>query len=193
MTLPRTGFQAAPDNPVYRLFMGRVQLVQADSWLFFRSRGKVRKMMHNLKYRGAGDLGPMLGNLYGYELSRNESWVKPDVITCVPMHPSRLKKRGYNQAELLAGGFSSALNIPFRPELLKKIENRTSQTGLGRFGRWENISGSFQCSAKLESGHHVGVFDDVITTGSTLEACCRALAESGVRKISVFSLCVAER
>lgn len=193
VALPRTGYFAAPDNPVFRLFMGRIQLVQADSWLLFRSRGNVRRMMHQLKYKGEAGLGPQLGRIYGTELGRDKSWIRPDLITCVPLHPARQKKRGYNQAELLAQGFAEALGIPFRPEILQRSGNKASQTGFGRYDRWENSKDVFKVNGLKGDECHIAVFDDVITTGSTLESCCRSLQQSGITRISVFSLCVAER
>jgi ComF family protein len=109
----------------------------------------------------------------------------PDVLLPVPIHPKKRKKRGFNQSERLAAGISSVLNIPVDNDSLKRVIHSTSQTSLGRRERWSNIDAAFSGDNRRLLGKHIALVDDMITTGSTLEACFRAL---NIEEVSVLSL-----
>ena len=115
-----------------------------------------------------------------------------DVIIPVPLHPGKYKKRGYNQSEWIGKGLSEILGKPQDTTTLKRIKENTTQTKKSVFERFENTEGIFECSnTETLTGMHVLLVDDVLTTGSTLEACINALLKTEGIKVSVFTIAVA--
>jgi ComF family protein len=190
--LPKTGFSLRSDNPVEKIFKGRVNLEQANAFLYFRKKGLAQKLMHELKYNGNRDLGKYLGECFAREVLDDVNSCRPDLVTTVPLHEKKMAKRGFNQSDEIAKGFTEILDIPFMPGIIKRTKSTDTQTRKKRFERWENMENSFELShPQSVEGKHVAVMDDVITTGATLEACCQQfLGLKGV-KTSVFSLCFA--
>jgi ComF family protein len=192
LQLPKTNFISVTDNSVYKLFIGRVDINQADAWLYFVKKGMVQKLMHSLKYKGNEALGEHLGYLYGLDLKIREKFILPDCLCAVPLHPDKLKSRGFNQASAIARGMGKALGIPFVEHLIVKKENATSQTRKKRFERWETSLKSFQMNADIPCKYaSIGLVDDIITTGSTLEICANLLKHNGIENVQVFALCQA--
>ena len=149
--------------------------------------------MHQLKYNKRPDVGIRMGELYAYELIRSGSWKKSDLIIPIPLHPSRFKKRGYNQSEQIAMGLASVLNIPVSSSNLVRIENTETQTRKSRFARYENLKGAFFIRDHSAFFHkHILLVDDVMTTGATLEACCIELLKIEGLRISISTLAYAE-
>lgn len=149
--------------------------------------------MHQLKYNKKPEAGKRAGELYGYELKQSDKFIYPELIIPVPLHPSRLKKRGYNQSECIAAGISSVLGIPVCSDNLSRIENTRTQTRKSRFARYENLKNAFLLkNPNLLINKHILLIDDVMTTGSTLEACSLKLLEIEGLKISVCTIAYAE-
>ena len=117
---------------------------------------------------------------------------KADALIPVPIHRDRLLKRGYNQAELLAHELSKLSGIPLRGDILFRIKKTRAQKALGPKARIRNLADAFTVkkSAKTEKLKTVILIDDIYTTGSTLEACSRALLSAGIRKVYGVTLCV---
>lgn len=189
--LPKTRFASFQDNPVAQLFWGRKAIYQADAWLFFRKKGMAQRLMHDLKYHGNAALGKEMGILYGRDLLQR-NLAMPDLISSVPLHPDKRKRRGFNQSECIAEGMASVLNVPFDPGFLFRDSDAVSQTRKKRYERWENAEGTYRVRP-VQNGFsgHVAIVDDVLTTGATLEACAQAIGSSGITEISLFSLCLA--
>jgi ComF family protein len=107
----------------------------------------------------------------------------------VPLHPSKEKQRGYNQAACIAQGLSETTTIPTITDLLRRSKVTSTQTKKTRIERFENVATIFEVAdMKQVKGKHFAIVDDVITTGSTIEACGLALLEAGAKSISVVSL-----
>jgi competence protein ComFC len=192
LQLPKTNFVSGIDNSVYKLFVGRAAVEQADAWLYFVKKGMVQKLMYSLKYKGNETLGEYLGYLYGLDLKAQCKLKLPECLCAVPLHPDKIKTRGFNQAAAIARGMSKALEIPFLEHLIIRQENKGSQTLKKRFERWESSKQSFQMNSNLTCEFGVvGLVDDVVTTGSTLEICANLLNGTGVEKVQVFALCQA--
>lgn len=190
--LPRTEFELKPENPIEKLFWGRLQIKHASSFLYFRKTGLTQRLIHQLKYKGRHEIGYHLGFLYGQEIKNKILEVKPDFLTTVPLHPRKIKERGYNQSDEIAKGFSDATNIPFVPNLINRIEATDTQTKKRRYTRWENIENKFELNTSIEiENKHVVLIDDVITTGATMEACGKAILENNNAKLSIISICFA--
>ncbi|MDB5014619.1 MAG: putative amidophosphoribosyltransferase [Daejeonella sp.] len=191
--LPHTDFHNDHENKVAKQLWGRFPFKQATSFLYFQKGGLVQKAMHQLKYNYSPQTGFRLGELYAHQLKGSESWIQPDLIVPVPLHPRKLKERGYNQSELIANGMGSVLNVDVNVRTLVRSVNTKTQTKKGRFARFENLDGAFVIkNQETFQGKHVLLVDDVVTTGATLEACSLALLKVPNLQISVATIAFAE-
>jgi len=155
----------------------------------------IRKAIHNLKFNDRPGNASILidlsySYLEGFLTGDPESFMPLpvyDIILCVPMHPRRKRKRGYNQSELLADCFARRMNIPALKNVLVKAVNTPAQSALGKAGRFRNLIGAFQVKAQeLVKGKRVLLVDDVMTTGNTLEQCGKALKHEGAMQVDAF-------
>lgn len=191
--LPYTDFHLYEDNPVAKLFWGRLPVLSATSMLYFKKETKVQNMMHQLKYNGRTDLGEELGRLLGVKLKNSTLFSSIDTIIPVPLHPKKLKLRGYNQSEHIAKGLARELSISVNTTALSREKATESQTKKARYKRFENMQEVFVVNKKYEIvNSHVLLIDDVITTGSTLEACGNALIAQGVKNLSIATIAFAQ-
>lgn len=111
------------------------------------------------------------------------------VIVPVPVHASRLKTRGFNQAAVLAEKLSAELGIPWE-ELLIRVKKTDPQKSLGSAERLKNLRGAFEAEQEAGKWERVLLVDDIYTTGSTAEICSRALLKTGVKQVFVFAVCI---
>lgn len=187
--LPVTHFHLDPDNPLSEIFWGRVKLLQAVAWFYFRMGSVYQDALHKLKYNDRPDIGFSLGKQFGYELYQSSEFIKPDILMPVPLNPKKLRKRGYNQSEAIAKGLSTGLKIPLVSNVLNRPVATSTQTRKSRYERYLNVTGKFKISdpALLEN-RHVLLIDDVITTGATLEACAEELLAIPGVLVSVAAL-----
>ncbi len=190
--LPRTKFHSDPENKVARLFWGRVDVENATSWLYFRKGSRYQKLVHCLKYKGNQEVGEELGRLFSLELA-DSPFRSADLVIPVPLHTKKLKQRGYNQSDWIARGIASGLDKPLLTDNLIREKHNPSQTRKNRYERWQNVEGIFRVSRPGELvNRHILLVDDVVTTGSTLEASVKALLVSGAGKVSIATLACAE-
>jgi ComF family protein len=189
--IPRTDFHKDPENQVSQLFWGRVKIEYAAAFFYFNKGSAYQPLIHKLKYGGRRDIGTEMGKLFGSEL-RNSVFAEADVIIPVPLHPKKIKIRGYNQSEMIANGLSRSLNLPVNTNSLIRSESTETQTRKSRFDRFINVEGKFIISNSQDlEGKHIIIADDVVTTGSTLEACAIAVLEIRGTKVSILTLAVA--
>ncbi len=192
--LPETGFAALPDNPVEKIFHGRLPVKAAHSAYYFSKDSVMQTLIHRLKYRGDRKLGEYLGLQLGASLRQGNRFNDIDVLLPMPMYRSKEKLRGYNQAEVIAKGVAEATGIPVEPRLLLRQRLTQTQTRKHRTERWQNVEGSFVTPHPDQlSGKHLLLVDDVITTGASIEAAGRILAAIDGVRISVASVSVASR
>jgi ComF family protein len=105
------------------------------------------------------------------------------------MHPDKQKKRGYNQAEILANGLSQKMNIPVLNKIILRSKKTSTQTKKQRLERWTNVDGTFEVQNEQSIiGKHILLIDDVITTGATLEACSNTILSVEKTKLSIAVL-----
>ena len=116
--------------------------------------------------------------------------LRADAILPVPIHRSRLLKRGYNQAELVASRLSKALGVPLRRNILLRVKHTEAQKELGPEERIRNMQHALKVRGDLKGLRTVLLVDDIYTTGSTLEACTRVLLAAGVEKVYAVTVCV---
>jgi ComF family protein len=190
--IPKTNYHCLPDNPVEKRFWGKVPVFRGTAFFFFHKGSPFQKLLHALKYKGNKEIGEVLGKYAAADLLESPDFCAVDVIIPVPLHPKKYKKRGYNQSECIASGLSAVLQRPIDTTTLRRVRENTTQTRKSVFERYENTEGIFELLDKNTlSGKHVLIVDDVLTTGSTLEACVQALSESADIKVSVFAIAVA--
>lgn len=146
------------------------------------------KIIFALKYYDKTDLAFSISRLMLPKLKEIAGDI--DLITCVPIHSNKLKKRGFNQAALLAKHIASEFNFKANPSILLKHKETTSQSGLTKNERLENIKGSVKINQKYNNEifrKNVLLIDDVITTGATINECCKKLKIAGAKKIYVLT------
>lgn len=189
--LPKTHYHRRSDNPVISRLAGRLPIQHGWAFLSFRKGGMVQHLLHQLKYNNCPEIGERLGKAYGRELAEAPNGRAFDLIVPVPLHRSRLRKRGYNQSSCFAKGLSEALQIPWDESISIRTRATTTQTRKSRTDRWQNVQRVFAVQDKtLLEKKRVLLVDDVITTGATLEACGQHLLDCGCTSISVA--CIAE-
>jgi len=193
LELPRTNYHFDLKNPLFKRLNGRLPLSFAFAFFLFRKGGKVQHLLHALKYSNHPEIGETLGEVYGAELNQANYSDKFNIIIPVPLHSSRKRKRGYNQSEEFAKGLSKSLNIPFSGDALERVMQTETQTRKTKLKRWQNVREVFQVKQPYQiNNQHVLLVDDVITTGSTIEACAQALIDNGCSSISIASIAYAE-
>ena len=149
------------------------------SWAFYT--GPLRTAILRLKYKGELTLGDVLAQPILHML-KNLAW-DLDLVVPVPIAPSRLVKRGYNQAALLAWPIALGGKLAYHRTALAKIRQSRSQVGLSVAERFQNVAGAFQADPRIVAGRSILVVDDVMTSGATLEACATALVQAGAAQI----------
>ena len=191
--LPKTNNHLLDNNDLEKKFWGKVSVKRVLSFLKFHKGGKVQNLIHQLKYGGQEELGRLLGEWYGLELYASSKLSESKLVVPVPLHKSRLKKRGYNQSDSFAEGLSRSLQIEWKPDVLERLDKSTTQTDKSRFSRWENVNRVFQLRKGVDVlEKNILLVDDVITTGATLEECARALLNGGAREVSIATIASAE-
>jgi competence protein ComFC len=149
----------------------------------------VRSLIHDLKYRGIHSLGFLFGSLMAQKAGFHSGNGMKPLLVPVPLHPKKLKSRGYNQSERLAAGIASVTGFSVDETLISRARFTETQTTLSHDSRKENVSGAFVYSGVENlSGVPVILIDDVLTTGSTVSECAKILKDNGARKIIVMAV-----
>lgn len=191
--IPTTNFHLSQDPFVKNVFYGRVKVEAATALLRFEKKGIVQHLLHQLKYGNNEAIGSFLGDWLGEELSANQIFNSIDIVIPVPLHPKKLKKRGYNQVSKFGQNIATLLNADYHEDILVKITNPSkSQARKNRLERWELNNETFSVGA-LDKLHnkHILLVDDIITTGNTLEACVIELNKAKNIKISIAAMAIA--
>jgi ComF family protein len=187
--LPQTYFHLDSENPLARLFWGKVPVHAAAAYYYFQKGGAVQNLLHNLKYNGHTEVGLVLGELYGHCLMQSLAFHDVSLVLPVPLHPTKEKNRGYNQSLLFAEGLAKSMMAEVLPNNLIRKNASDTQTRKSRFERWENVNTIFGINSfsSLEN-RHVLIVDDVVTTGATFEACIQELLPVKGIKVSIAAI-----
>lgn len=194
LSMAKTDFHLKRNNTLEQAFWGRCLVERAAAFSVYNRGSRIRKLIHALKYNGRTETGKVLGELYGNILKESDFMGDIDMIVPVPLHPARQRKRGYNQSDYIAYGLSEATGVAVKKNIIRRSDQTGSQTKRGRYERWENVKSLFFVpEPEAVTGKHILIVDDVITTGSTMEACVNALHEAGEVKVSLVALAAAQK
>lgn len=170
------------------------RLCRASTYAFERARsyGIYNHTMHRavllLKHEEMAPFGRWFAKRIAEVINEDPKHLRADVVVPVPLHHTRMRERGYNQAEMIAAPLARLLRLPCEPRALTRIRPRPDKLILSRSERWKSVQGAYQVSAgnshaaKIKS-RAVLLVDDVFTTGATLDACARALRKAGAAKV----------
>lgn len=162
---------------------------------YFEKEGKLQSIIHGLKYQGYTSLGVKAGRKIGEVIEAADDLPKADVLLPVPLHPLKKRERGYNQSELISQGIEEVTGIPVRTDLLRRRKYTVSQTQLSLEERKENVGDAFEINEKRRdevTGKSFILVDDVITTGSTINACAKALHDAGANRVHAAAIALAK-
>jgi competence protein ComFC len=191
--LPLTNFTDFSENKVTQTFYGSFLLEKAFSLLFYRKKGSTQKLIHDLKYKGNEEIAIFFGNWIGEILKENQEFKTVDYIVPVPLHPKKLRERGYNQVTKFGEQLYHHLQIPFIENNLARISSSNTQTFKARFERFRNLNTTFLLqNPSFFNDKHILLIDDVITTGATLAACAKEFEKSKNCKISILTMAYTE-
>ena len=181
--MPLTRFEYFSSNPVEKIFWGRVEIQAAAAHVYFTSSSSIQQSLHLLKYKERKQVGEFFGLRMGLAIKQSNRFTNCELIIPLPLFAAREKKRGFNQARVIAGGISKQLNIPVVSNAISRFKKTETQTNKSRIQRWRNMEATFEIiNPQLILGKHILLVDDVITTGASLEACALVLQNiSGVR------------
>lgn len=189
-SLAKYDLYASNDN-LYRKFSGLVNVEYVWAYYKFNKKSGVQKLMHQIKYNHLPELGEITGRWFGQAICTTKAEI--DLVIPVPLHPAKMRKRGYNQADYIAKGIAEALETTWSPKVMARTVNTSTQTKKSRKERFENARDIYQVKDKgLVKDKHVLVVDDVITTGATIGQCAQLLVDSGCTRVSVAALAAAE-
>jgi len=151
---------------------------------YFEEGGPVQALVHALKYEGMTAVGMDLGRALGARILES-GYGGADAIVPLPLHPSRLRERGFNQADMIARGVSSVTGIPVAPSLVRRCRSTPSQTALAPGERRANVCGAFRPARSVARGAGATLLlvDDVVTTGATMRECAGTLRAAGARAV----------
>ena len=187
--IPLTNHHLNPENEALKKFYGKIPVEFASTLVYFHKKGIVQEMIHNLKYRGHEEIGAVLGEWQAENLKKLPITNSFDEIIPVPLHKKRLKERGYNQVSSFGLALSKKLKINYNPNILSRSVYSKTQVKKNLLNRTEVLEHVFDVQfSEKEYNKHFLLIDDVLTTGSTLEACGRALLKIPGAKISIVCM-----
>lgn len=175
-------------------FDGLLPLRNAIAFLKFVKGGSTQRLLHGLKYGKRPEIGSVLGQILGNQIRKSGFTSSFDLILPIPLHSHKLQTRGYNQAMQIAEGLGRAFQSETTDQILVRTKATETQTRKGKLQRILNVGEVFGLSPTRKQeleGKHILLVDDVITTGSTMEACGKILLQEPIASLSVATLAIA--
>ncbi len=153
-----------------------------DLFIVYEFDSIFQSLIHLLKYQRFLGISELFADALCTKIQNQY-----DGVSAVPLNALRMRERGYNQSALIAEYFAGRSGIQFKPALIERIKNTPSQTKLNREQRIKNMQDAFICRQNL-NGQRILLLDDVITTGSTLNACASVLKTAGAKQVDIGAL-----
>ena len=159
-----------------------------DAGLTLYEYESVRKSIYRFKYEGRREYADFYGRDLAERLGERIRLWKPDVLVPVPMYPAKVRKRGYNQAELIADSLGKSLGIPVDAGIVVRQRNTTPQKELSNIERQNNLKKAFIIARNDVKLDTIMIIDDIYTTGSTIDAVSKEFRRCGIKKIYYVAL-----
>lgn len=178
------------DNPIAKLFYGKVSVHHAMALFYYHKQALIQKLLFDLKYHQKPEIGWWLGNMLARQMLNSPLLKNIDFLIPVPLHPRKLKKRGYNQAQIICEGIKEKIpELDIETDVLVRSVFTETQTRKNTWERFKNVKEVFVIKKPdVIKNKHILIVDDVITTGSTIEACARKILEIEGTKVSVAAI-----
>jgi len=190
--MPFTNHYLQTDNEVVKKFLGRIELQHASALLYFHKEGIGQNLIHNLKYRRQQQVGTLMGQWFAQNLKQVTELKDVTDVIPVPLHPKKLRERGYNQAAGFAKELAKGLDTRYNDMLLLRSTYNKTQTKKNKEKRAEIINSAFVVNhSESDTNKHFLLVDDVITTGATLEACGKLLLQLPGARLSIVTIAYA--
>ena len=180
-------------NIIEQRLMGLTPFETAASLMPFETNTLSQQLIHDLKYNNYQSIGTLLGKAIASQIQQSNRYTQFDYIVPLPLHYKRVKQRGYNQSELIAAEVARQLQVPLNTTNVYRIRNNESQTQKSLTERIENVKDLFALhDSTLFANKTILLIDDVLTTGSTIISCCKALYKSENIKIHIYTAAAAD-
>jgi ComF family protein len=187
--LPETNFLENTGNLTEQKFYGQLNVQAAGAAFYFTKEGMLQHLIKQLKYHGNKEIGFYLGRQLGNCLANTDRFNDVDIIVPLPLNPRKEKKRGYNQAAVIAAGISSIWPKPVDTKVVERKIFTETQTHKDRISRWQSMRNVFSVTSPEAFAHkNILLVDDIITTGATLEACGEKILEVQGTKLFIAAV-----
>jgi ComF family protein len=187
--LPLTHHIQLKEHEMHKALYGLVPFEFGASLLYFRKKGIVQHLMHNLKYKNQQEIGTLLGDYFSKSVQDLTIFEDIDGIIPVPLHKKRLHERGYNQVTTFCESLERNLGIPIIDSVLVKSIHLKSQIQKSKENRLVTNKNVFSIkNAHKIEGKHLLLIDDIFTTGATIEACANQILKIKDTKISIVTM-----
>jgi ComF family protein len=143
----------------------------------------VDRLIQDLKYGHRLEIAPVLAEIWLEDIGPP---TLPDALVAMPLHPARLKQRGFNQAQELGRHLARQISVPLLHDACERIRDTPPQADLKLKDRQRNLRGAFAASTKKVTGKRIAIVDDVMTTGSSLDELAKALAKAGAVQVECW-------
>lgn len=155
----------------------------------FEYTKSMRRVILDFKFHNCYAYAPLLADMMKEYLNSYDIWQDFDYLVPVPLHKDRLSERGYNQSELIANNFAAHINTPMRTDILARTRATKRQSTLRLMDRIENVRGAFSCTAPIQN-KAILLFDDIYTSGNTMEECAKTLYLAGAKKVCAIAAAI---
>ncbi len=190
--MPRTEQDVLRQNETEEALADEKRLDKAAAYLFYDKGHSVQYLIHKMKYGGQPEWGGGMARQAVRDCDNESFFEDIDLIVPMPLHPKRLRERGYNQSEYIARGISEITGIPIDTTHVVRVVNTPKQALQEGEERKKNVANAFEVINPRElANKHIMVVDDLITTGETMKACLKAMHSIKGVKFTVFALCKA--